>query len=75
MRYFADSGNLFLQYFGSFCSILSGIKYYPPSLPLFSEPFPVSDSLGNRLNSKIIKLRLGLPLSKLFRIRNESGTL
>ena len=46
---------IFLQYFG----ILGGIKYYLLSLPLFSEPFPLSDSFGNKLNSKITQLKLG----------------
>ena len=53
MRNCADGGSFFLKYFDNFCSILNGFKYYPPSLALFSVPFPVSDSLGNRLNSKL----------------------
>ena len=65
MRYCANSGKFVLQYFG----ILGGIKYYPPSLLMFSEPFPVSDSFGNRPNSKITRLKLDLHKSKLFRIR------
>ena len=36
---------------------------------MYSEPFSVSDSFGNRPNSKIIQLKLDLHESKLFRIR------
>ena len=60
---------IFLAVFRYFCSILSGIKYYPPSLPLFSEPLRVSDSFENRLNSKSTKLRLSSYQSKWSRIR------
>ena len=38
------------------------------------EPFSVSDSFENRLNSKITQLKLDLHQSKLFQIRDESGT-
>ena len=44
MRYCADNDPFFRQHFDSFCRILGGIKYYPPNLPVFHEPFPVSDS-------------------------------
>ena len=53
------------EYFG----ILGGIKHYPPSLPMYSEPFPVSDSFRSRLTSKITQLKLDSLWSKLFRIR------
>ena len=53
------------KYFG----ILGGIKHYPPSLPMYSETFPVSDSFRSRLTSKITQLKLDSLWSKLFRIR------
>ena len=59
MRY-CDSGIFFLRYFASFCSILGSNKYCRPSLPQFSEPFPVSDSFENSSNSKITELQLDL---------------
>ena len=57
---YCESEQFFLQYFG----ILGDIKYYLPSLPLFSEPIPRSDSFGDKLNSKITKLKLGSLQSK-----------